>query len=428
MITSSRRRFVSSAAAVCSTTVCSTAPWVTSGWAKSPPSETISLGFIGVGNHGLGYNLKSFLQLDDCRPIAVCDVFASRQKAAAATVNAHYGNQDCSRYGDFRELLARDDIDAVAISTPDHWHVPLSILGLRAGKDVFCEKPTLTIAEGRTLVETVKQHDAVFQTGLEDRSVAQYHKLAEAVRNGAIGELKTIHCGLPFKKDHVFPLEEEAPVPADLNYVMWQGPAPEMPYTPTRTHRNCWRQIQMYSGGTLTDWGAHIMDTANVANFAEKSGPVEVSGTGRVPEQALNSIALEFDLTYRFANEVAMHVKSDGVYLRFEGSEGWVGNKGWRGGLEAHDRSVFRNTWPDNKIWSLPPSEHRNFVDCVKSRQPTTYTAEDLQRLSSTMHIGNIALQLGRRLAWDPQSEAFVDDAEANALRSRPARTDWENA
>ena len=422
----SRRAFIkASTPALCAGL---SAPFIATNWAKSAPSERITMGFIGVGNHGHGYNLKSFLQNDDMQAVAVCDVFKSRMDHAANTINAHHKTEDCKKFGDFRELLARDDIDAVAISTPDHWHVPLSIFGLEAGKDVFCEKPTLTIAQGRELVEAVAKHNAIFQTGLEDRSVSQYHKLAEAVRNGAIGELKTIHCGLPHKKTHVWKTEEAAPVPDDLNYKMWQGPAPEMPYTKTRTHKDCWRQIRMYSGGTLTDWGAHIMDTAQVANFAEKSGPVSVEGTGAIPEGSINSIALTFDLDYTYENGVHMKVKSDGVYLRFEGTDGWVGNKGWRGGLEAHDRMVFRQKYEDNKIWPLPPGEHRDFLNAVKSRKQPTYTAEDLHRLSTCMHLGNIALELGRKVQWDPKDETFIDDSEANKLRSRPQRDDWKNA
>ena len=394
---------------------------------RAAPTAAIQLGFIGVGNHGHQYNLKSFLQQDDCRAVAVCDVFKSRCASAKQTIDAKYGTQDCNIYHDFRELLASDEIDAVVISTPDHWHVPLSMFALDAGKDVFCEKPTLTIAEGRKLVEKVAEKGAIFQTGLEDRSVSQYYKLAEAVRNGAIGDLKTIHCGLPYKA-RTFPVESGVPVPDDLNYKMWLGPAPEAPYSPWRVHKDCWRQIRDYSGGTLTDWGAHIMDTAQVANFAEKSGPIAVEGSGSIPKNCLNSIENQFDLTYTYKNGVKMHVKAEGVYLRFEGTEGWVGNKGWRGGLEAHDRMVFRNQYEDSKIWKQPPGEHRDFLDSVHSREQPAYTAEDLQRLSTAMHIGNIALQLGRPLKWNPDSEAFVDDAEADKLRSRPASEDWKNA
>ena len=165
-----------------------------------------------------------------------------------------YGNGDCRMYADFRELLAAKDIDAVCISTPDHWHVPIAMAALEAGKDVMCEKPTLTIAEGRALADLVAKKKAVYQVGLEDRSVIQYHKLAEWVRNGAIGELKKITVGLP--SGTPYPKEEPAPVPADLNYKMWLGPAPFHPFTPNRTGPMHWRQIRDYSGGMLTDWGA----------------------------------------------------------------------------------------------------------------------------------------------------------------------------
>lgn len=416
----SRRRFIRSAAI-------GTAPLILAPhlFAGKAPSKQITLGFIGVGDHGLNYNLKHFLKEEDCRVVAVCDAFVSRTRKAKQVVDAHYKTTDCQEFADFRDLLARDDIDAVAISTPDHWHVPISLLALAAGKDVFCEKPTLTIAQGRQLVEAVKKHDAVFQTGLEDRSIDVYHKLAEVVRNGAIGQVKTIEVGLPFK-DRVFPIEEPVPVPKDLNYNMWLGEAPFVPYSPMRTHKDCWRQIRDYAGGTLPDWGAHIMDTAQVGIFAENSGPVEVEGEGVVPPNAMNTMPNKFALSYTYASGVVMKVKSEGQRIRFNGSDGWAEIKGWRGKLEAHDPAIFTQQYPNSKIWPLPPGEHRDFLDCVKSRKATTYTAEALHRLSTVMHIGNISMELKRKLKWDPESESFNDD-EANRLRSRTARTDWKS-
>lgn len=390
------------------------------------PSERITLGFIGVGSHGLGYNLNTFLWEADARILAVCDVFGSRRKQAKETVDKKYGNRDCREYADFRELLAAKDLDAVCISTPDHWHVPISLLALEAGKDVMCEKPTLTIAEGRTLEALVTKKKAVYQVGLEDRSVIQYHKLAEWVRNGAIGELRKITVGLP--SGSAYPKEDPAPVPSDLNYEMWLGPAPFQPYTPNRTEAMHWRQIRDYSGGMLTDWGAHLLDTAQVGNSAEKSGPVEVEGTGKLPQNSLATMPVEFELHYRYANGVEMEVRSGGVKLRFEGTKGWVGNSGWRGQLQASSDEILRTKYEPavSKIWPLPPGEHRDFLNCVKSRKPTTYPAEDGQRLSTVMHIGNIAMELGRKLKWDPQKEEFVGDEAANQLRSRAAREDWK--
>lgn len=394
----------------------------------APPSETIALGFIGVGGHGLGYNLQSFLQETDARAVAVCDVFASRRDKAKAVVDAKYGDSGCRTFADFRELLAAPGIDAVCISTPDHWHVPLSLLALDAGKDVMCEKPTLTIAEGRELVKRVAERKAVFQFGIEDRSVIQYHKIAEWARSGTIGTLRRIEVQLPSGPKP--PKEEPVPVPADLNYRMWLGPAPFHPYTATRTDAMVWRQIRDYSGGMLADWGAHLIDTAQVANSAEDSGPVEVSGTGQIPPNSQATMPTDFDLTYRYANGVEMHVTSGGVRLRVIGDKGWVGNNGWRGRLEASSEDILKTKLEQgqSRIWPLPRGEHRNFLDCVRSRQPTTYTAEAGHRLSTVMHIGSLAMQLGRKLRWDPAAESFVDDAEANALRTRVASVDWQNA
>lgn len=391
-------------------------------------SERVTLGFIGVGWHGHDYNLQTFLNQDDAQVVAVCDAFADRREKAKATVKERRG-YDCETIADFRDLLACDDIDAVVISTPDHWHTPMSMLALEAGKDVMCEKPTYCIAEGRRLVEAVKRHDAVFQVGLEDRSVVYYHRLAELVRNGAIGELKRIEVGLP--SGNVFDAEEPADVPEGLDYNMWLGPAPFTPYTPTKLGHWQWREIRDYSGGTLCDWGAHIIDTAQVANFAEETGPIEVQGKGEWPgEGKMGNVPVDYELNYRYANDVEMHVKSGEVAIRFEGTDGWVGNTGWRGALEASDRDLLLQRWDEdeNRMWPLPEGEHRNFLDCVKSRQQTTYPAEHAHRLSSVMHIGNISMELGgRKLKWDPDRESFPDDAEANAKRQRPDMRDWES-
>ena len=389
------------------------------------PSKKVTLGCIGVGTHGFGVNLKQFLQEDDCQVVAVCDVFTSRRAKARQAVNAHYGTTGCSEIADFRDVLARPDIDVAVISTPDHWHVTMAQMALAAGKRVFCEKPTLTIAEGRALADDVAQRKAVFAAGIEDRSVIQYYKLAEVVRNGGIGRLQRIKVGLPTKP--VIPREEPAAVPADLNYEMWLGPAPYRPYTPTLTDAQVWRQIRDFSGGSLTDWGAHLIDTAQVANFAENSGPVAVSGKGIIPPNVMNNVPHTYELTYTYANGVVLEVNSSEPSIRLEGTEGWVGNTKWLGRLEASNMDVYRKTYEPatSKIWPRPLREHRDFLDCIKSGRPPMYTAEALHRLSSTLHLGAIAMELGRPLKWNPQTEKF-DDAAANALRQRPRRDDWK--
>lgn len=392
---------------------------------QGAPSKRVTLGCIGLGAHGLGVNLMSFLQEDDCQVVAVCDVFGSRAEKGRETVNRHYGTSDCAAFRDFRELLARPEIDAVVISTPDHWHVTMALMALEAGKRVFCEKPTLTIAEGRRLADAVKQRRLLFATGLEDRSVIQYHLLAQAVRNGAIGTLQRIFVGLPEKP--AFPREEPAPAPADLNYELWLGPAPFRPHTPSLTHAQVWRQIRDFSGGSLTDWGAHLVDTAQVANFAEHTSPVAVEGRGTIPPGTLNTVPQSYRLSYRYANGVTLEVTSGSTFLRLEGTEGWVGNKGWLGRLESGDPSLFQRKYDPrtNKIWPRPPREHRDFLDCFKSGASPMYTAEALHRLSTTLHLGAIAMELGRPVQWDPVAEAFPADTAANALRSRPQREEW---
>ncbi|HYF35357.1 MAG TPA: Gfo/Idh/MocA family oxidoreductase, partial [Prosthecobacter sp.] len=326
---------------------------------------------------------------------------------------------------DFRTLIARPDIDAVVISTPDHWHVPMAMMALAAGKHVFCEKPTLTIAEGRVLADAVAQQKVVFATGLEDRSLIHYHKLAEAVRNGGIGKLERIEVGLPTKP--IFPKEDPAPVPEDLNYELWLGPAPFRPFTPSLTNDQVWRQLRDFSGGSLTDWGAHLMDTAQVGNFAEHSGPVAVTGKGIIPANSINDVPREYILTYTYENGVTMEVKAAAPSIRFEGSNGWAAVKGWDGPLSASDMDIFRKTYDPatNEIWPRPPREHRNFLDAIRNGIPPTYTAEGLHRLSTVMHIGAIAMELDKPLRWDPKTEAF-DDAAANGLRQRKSRDDWK--
>ncbi len=389
------------------------------------PSNKVTLGCIGVGTHGFGVNLKSFLQEEDCQVVAVCDVYGSRRAKARQAVDEQYGTKGCAEIADFRNLLARPDIDVAVISTPDHWHVTMALMALAAGKKVFCEKPTLTIAEGRELADAFAKRNVIFAAGIEDRSVIQYYKLAEVVRNGGIGKLQRIKVGLQAKA--AVPLEQPAPVPADLNYEMWLGPAPFRPYTPSLTDAQVWRQIRDFSGGTLTDWGAHLIDTAQVANFSENSSPVAVSGKGVIPPNAMNTVPLTFDLTYTYANGVVLEASAGIPSIRLEGTEGWVGNKGWLGRLEGSNIDVFRETYDPgkNKLWPRRPREQRDFLDCLKNGQPPMYTAEALHRLSTTLHLGAIAMELGRPLKWDPKAEKF-DDPQANALRSRMRREDWK--
>jgi predicted dehydrogenase len=391
---------------------------------RAAPSNRITIGSIGVGGEGMK-NLNVFLGQPDAQVVAVCDVDRKRLYAARDRVNQEYKNADCSTCEDFREIIARKDIDAVMISTPDHWHVPISLMALRAGKDVICEKPTLTIAEGRLLSDTVKRYSAVFQTSTEDRSLHVYHRMAELVRNGRIGKLQRIYVGLPAGPEQPGNPTPQ-PVPDGFDYEMWLGPAPWAPYCPDRVHYN-FRWIFDYSGGQLTDWGAHIMDTAQWGNDTERTGPVEVEGAGKRHEAGLYDTFYDYHLKYKYASGVEMFVDSGNVSLRFEGATGWVGNTGWMGQFEASSKSILDSRIGPEEIhlYTCPDGEHRNFLDCVKTRKDPYFPAEIVHRCSSVMHVGNIAMLLGRKLHWDPNKEEFVNDDTANRFRSRAARGPW---
>ncbi len=389
-------------------------------------SERITVGFIGTGGHGIDMNLKSFLAQPDAQAVAVCDVDPVNLHKARDLVNARYGNTDCMTTQDFREILARADIDAVMISTPDHWHVPISIAAARAGKDVECEKPTLTVEEGRRLVQTMQRYGRVFQWSTEDRSVDVYHRMCELIRNGRIGKVHTIRVELPVGPDTPGN-PEPMPVPEGFDYDMWLGPAPWAPYTRDRCHWN-FRWIFDCSGGMLTDWGAHLLDGAQWGNDTEHTGPVEVEGRGVFCQGGLYDTAREYHLQYTYAHGVKLFVDSGEPSLRFEGTEGWVGNRGWRGKLEASRPAILDSAIGPNDVhlYTCPGGEQRNFLDCVKSRQACYFPPEIGQRCFTIAHIGNIAMRLGRKLRWNPHEERFVNDDEANRMLRRTARSPWD--
>jgi predicted dehydrogenase len=446
-----RRSFLKRAAS--GAAVVAAAPYFVTGSALGrsgtvPANERITLGLIGCGHHAIGWNLAQIFRCADAQVVAVCDVDARHMAAAVDRVDAHYAEvlgrreySGCARYADFRELIARPDIDAVVNVTPDHWHVLPSVMAARAGKDVICEKPlSLTVAEGRVLCDVIAQTGSVFQTASENRSIDSYIQMCELVRNGRIGQLKHVTVSLPSgneSRGDNFMDRVVQPPPEWFNYEMWLGQAPLAPYSPARCHGS-YRWIFDYSGGRLTDWGAHLIDLAQWANDSDGAGPVSVEGVGRFPSRdALFNTAEEFELRYRYANGVNLTVVSKGPGIRFEGTEGWIGSDGWRGPLEASRTAILDSTIGPNEIHLHRPSEviprtegrHggevRDFLDCVKSRETCYAPAETGHRTATISHIGNIAMLLGRPLRWDPEAERFADDAQANAMLSRHQRVPW---
>ena len=381
---------------------------------------------IGTGNHGIHRNLNMFLRQNDAKVIAVCDVFKSRMLKAQSMTDGFYNSKGCSIHADFRQILDRDDIDAVMISTPDHWHALMSSMAIRRGKDVICEKPTLTVAEGRYISDLVKKTGKVFQTSTEDRSLFVYHRLAEAVRNGRIGKLNEIKVTLPAGKR--FPNENPEEIPNDLDYDLWLGPAPDAPYTVSRTKQQHWRHVWDYSGGKFSDWGMHQLDTAQWANDTERTGPITINGKGTINEGSMFNTFVDYEIDYTYKNGVKLNVKSGGTSIHFYGSEGWCGSKSWDSGLEASKKSIVKDPIAKDglHLYTCKGGEHRNFLDCVKSRKDPYFPAEIGHRCATLCHLGNISMRLNQKLEWDPEKETIQNSKKASLMLSRKMREPWD--
>jgi len=411
------------------------------------PSERIVMGCIGMGGQGT-YNMKAFLNNSDVQVVAVCDVnrgnasydmlyqapgSTAGREPARAIVNNKYGNRDCAAYNDFRELICRDDIDAVSVCTPDHWHGLISIAAAKANKDIYCEKPLVnTIAEGRALCEAVKRHGRVLQTGSHERSNDSVRFACELVRNGRIGKLHTIRVNMPNSDSHHLEIlksnypQPTMPVPDGFDYDMWLGHTPWVEYTQRRCHF-WWRFILDYGGGEMTDRGAHIIDIGQLGNNTDDTGPIDISGSGKAPDKGIYDTFMEYDFECRYANGVRLIGGSSGNRgLKFEGTDGWIFIHIHGGRLEAKPESLLKEfIGPDEIHLGRSPEHHRNFLDSVKTCRQPVAPAEVGHRTATICHLVNIAMLTGSKLKWDPKNEQIVNNVDANRMLARPMRSPW---
>jgi predicted dehydrogenase len=395
------------------------------------PSNRITIGCVGVGGQGTS-NMRAFLAQPDACVVAVCDVDTANRSAAKQQVDQQQGDSGCSEYTDFREIIDRDDIDAISIGTPDHWHSVITVAAARAGKDIYCEKPvSLTVADGRAMCDTIQQYGRVLQTGTWRRSREGCLRACELVRNGYIGELKTIHIGVPkgyaIRGGDYGANTPAQPVPEGFDYDLWLGPAPWAPYTPGRCHFN-FRWIMDYSEGYISDWGAHYYDIGQWGNGTDRSGPVEIEATGEFPGEGLYDAPIDHRITFTYANGVKMiSTATDDTSqwgMRFEGSEGWLYVES--DAIKAYPDTIAGAVAGPNDIRLYASDNHHgNFLHCMKTRGETAASIEIGHRSASVCHIGTIALLLGRGLRWNPDIERFDGDEEANRLLSRSMRAPW---
>ncbi|MCX6905330.1 MAG: Gfo/Idh/MocA family oxidoreductase [Verrucomicrobia bacterium] len=379
------------------------------------PSKRITVGAIGVGGQGSG-NLGGFLGDPRCRVLAASDVDRNNLEATRKRVNTHYGSQDCAAYQDFRELLARDDIDAISLATPDHWHAIPAIMAAKAGKDIYGEKPfSHDLKEGRAMVTALAQYGRVWQTGSWQRSTGDFRFACELARNGRVGKLHTVEVGLPTGGPG-----GNAPFtdpPANLDYDFWCGPAPWAPYSADRTHWN-WRWQMDYGGGQLMDWVGHHVDIAQWGLGTEYTGPVEINPIyADFPKTGIWDAATRYRIECTYANGVKMIVQNaEGAHRM--GAK-WIGTDGWvwvdRGGFDASPKSLLKEKIRPDEINLYRSGKHiGNFLDCVMSRRLTITPAEVAHRSASVGHLCVIAMSLGRKLRWNPEREQFLNDASAN--------------
>lgn len=394
------------------------------------PSNRIVMGAIGVGDMGTG-DMRGFLNKREVQMVAVCDVDAKHRNNAKRIVDDKYGNNNCTAYLNYRDLIGRGDLDAVTMALPDHWHGVISIAVVRAGLDIYGQKPLArTIREGRAICDAVKRYGIIWQTGSWQRSVRNFHRASELVRNGRIGKVHRVEVGLPTGPAG-FPYRLLS-VPQELDWNFWLGPAKWRPYSDFG-RGDChwdWRWIMDYSGGQLTDWAGHHIDIAHWGLGLDLSGPTEIEGKGVYPRDGgIYDTPISYKIKCKYANGLEMTIANDRQLPKGMGTA-WYGEKGWvhvnRGGLWAEPDSILKEVIGPNEIKLYKSRDHfQNFLDCVKTRQETITPAEIAHRSISVGLLGEIAMLTGRKLKWDPEKEHFIGDGDADRLLSRPMRSPW---
>ncbi len=423
--TTTRRRFVQTTIA---TSVAATLPAaLRAGEQEVPPSERIALGVIGHGPR-CRYVLNGVLPHADVQVVALADVQAERREEGKQRIDEHYGNQDCKLYSDFREILERTDIDAVLIATGDRWHSEASIMAAKAGKDVYSEKPCgITIEACQKLSDAIREHQRVFQAGTQRRSVANFHEAVRLVHEGKLGRLHTMYASayMPVLENNWLPMQAQ-PAKEICDWNMWLGPAAWRPYNKQYVTGGWRGQWDFDSGARLLDWAAHTVDLCQWANQADDTLPIEYEPTDKsILCRYRNGVQLVIDfLADPFGNRDPHYVTRLGTCpVRFVGDEGSV-ETGDSGEVLVSNEALAKELPDTKRVQGLDVNEHaRNFFDCIKSRSKPNANAEVMRRSHIAAHAAALSWVLGRKLTIDPLTETFVDDAEANLMRSRSTRT-----
>jgi len=421
---------------------------------KSAPSNKIQIGQIGLGRIARTHDLRETLKYDVARVVAVCDVDSKRTIEGKELVDSYYAKQsakkkyiDAKMYDDYRDMLLNKDIDAVQISTPDHWHAQPAIEAALAGKDIYLQKPTsLTVREGRVLSDVVRKKGVILQMGTQQRSSPQFRIAAELVRNGRIGKIHTVKIGLP--GDPGGPEVEEMPIPKNLNYDMWLGSTPEAFYTETRVHpqhdysRPGWLRCEQFGAGMITGWGQHHIDSANWGMDTEFTNPIEVEAMAQFPRSGMWNVHGDFMVKAMFDNDIEMLIS--GGYtngIRYEGSEGWifvsrgsyvatasdpVSKDKSSKALDASEPFILTSEIRDDEIKLYRSEEqHGNWLDCIQSREEPISPVEKGHRACATCLISHIAMKVPGKLKYDPKAETFLNSEVANSMLSRPERSPY---